>query len=144
MRDIRALKSEADYDWALAEIERYFDREPKPGTPEAERFDVLADLIEAYEARHWAIPAPDPVAALVHKMEEAGLKRADLGKLLGSRSRATEVLDRRRPLTLDMVRKLNAEWRIPAEILIQDYRLSKPAQKARKRTTSSARRRRTA
>lgn len=141
MRDIRALKSEADYDWALAEIERYFDREPEPGTPEAERFEVLADLIEAYEARHWAISSPDPIAALIHKMEEAGLKRADLGKLLGSRSRATEVLDRRRPLTLDMVRKLYAEWRIPAEILIQDYRLSKPT---RTKKRASVRKRKTA
>jgi HTH-type transcriptional regulator/antitoxin HigA len=121
--DIRPIRNEDDYNWALSEIEAYFDHEPPRGTPEADRFDVLADLIEAYEARHWPIEAPDPVEAIRYRMELGGLQAKDLAEVLGSKSRASEILNRKRPITLDMARKLHDAWGIPAEILIRPYRL---------------------
>ena len=117
--DIRPLRTEADYDWALAEIERYFAREPAAGSPEADRFDVLAALIAEYEQRHWPIDPPDPVAAIRARMEQAGYTQADLARLLGSRSRASEILAGRRGLTMEQARRLHEAWHIPAEALIQ-------------------------
>lgn len=122
--DIRAIRDEADYDWALSEIEQYFDEEPARGSPEADRFDVLATLIAAYEAGRWNIEAPDPVAAIQSTMELQGRKQSDLAKLFGSRSRASEVLNRQRPLTLGMINKLRTEWHMPAEILVRPYGLT--------------------
>jgi len=123
MKNIRAIRTEADYDWALAEIERYFLKEPELGTPAAERFDVLAALIDAYEAKHWPIEPADPIEAIRYKMEVAGLKQADLAELLGSASRASEILNRRRALTTEMVFKISSQWRIPAESLVRPYHL---------------------
>ena len=117
--DIRSIKTEADYDWALLEVAQYFECEPAPGTPEAERFDVLSTLIEAYEGKHWHIEAPDPVAAIVEVMERQNLKQADLGRLLGSRSRASEILARKRPLTMKQAWTLHEQWHIPAEVLLR-------------------------
>lgn len=125
MDNIRPLRTEADYDWALQEIETYFDHQPEPGTSEADRFDVLADLIEAYEVRYWPIEPADPVDAILFKMETAGLTQADLGRVLGSRARASEVLKRKRPLTLTMIHRLHEEWRIPADALIRPYHLER-------------------
>jgi len=122
MRNIRPLRNEADYDWALAEIERYFDKEPKRGTAEADRFDVLAMLIESYESQRWPIGLPDPVDAIRWRMEQDGLTQGDLAKLLGSRSRASEILNRKRVLTLEQAYRLHREWQIPAEVLLQPYR----------------------
>ena len=125
--DIRPIKTEADYDWALAEIERYFDAEPEPGTPESQRFDVLASLIEHYEGRVWPIDLPDPVEAIRHRMEQGGLTQADLALVLGSRPRASEVLSRRRALTKEQAFKLHQAWHIPAEVLIQPYHVEAEA-----------------
>ena len=122
--DIRPLRSEADYDAALSDIERYFETEPPPGTPEADRFDLLALVIADYEAKHWPIDPPDPVEAIKHRMDQAGYRQRDLALLLGSRSRASEILSRKRALTLDMAWKLNREWGIPAEALLQPYALN--------------------
>jgi len=119
--DIRPIKTEADYDWALAEIAPYFADEPELGSPDADRFDVLAALIQAYEAKHWPIEPPDPVSAIQYRMEQAQLRQADLAHLLGSRSRASELLNRKRALTLEQAYKLYREWHIPAEVLIQPY-----------------------
>ncbi len=119
MRNIRPIRNEADYDWALKEIERYFEREPKRGTPEADRFDVLAMLISAYEAKRWPIDAPDPVEAIRSYMEMAGRRQADLAALIGSKSRASEIMNRKRPLTMEQAHKLHREWHIPAEVLLQ-------------------------
>jgi HTH-type transcriptional regulator/antitoxin HigA len=105
--DIRPLRSEANYDWALAEIEPYFEQEQAPGSSAADRFDVLAALIAEYEARHWPIEPPDPVAAIRERMEQAGYTQADLARLLGSRSRASEILARRRGLTMEQARRLH-------------------------------------
>jgi HTH-type transcriptional regulator/antitoxin HigA len=115
---IRPLRSEADYDAALAEIERYFDSEPKPGTPEADHFDLLALVIEDYERKRWPIEPPNAIDAIRYRMETAGYTQADLGRLLGSRQRASDVLNRKRALTMRMAWRLHREWGISAEALI--------------------------
>ena len=118
-KSIRPLRSETDYDAALTEIERYFDKEPKPGTPAADHFDLLALVIEDYERKHWSIDPPGPVEAIRYRMETGGLSQADLGRLLGSRQRASDILSRRRRLTMQMAWKLHHEWDIPAEALLK-------------------------
>ena len=115
---IRPIRSEADYDTALEEIERYFENEPEPGTPEADRFDLLALTIEDYECNRWPIEPPDTVDAIRYRMETGGYTQADLGRLLGSRQRASDILTRKRPITMRMAWKLHREWDIPAEALI--------------------------
>jgi HTH-type transcriptional regulator/antitoxin HigA len=117
-KTIRPLRSEADYDAALEEIERYFEHEPKPGTPEADRFDLLALIIEDYERKRWPIDPPGPIDAIRYRMETRGYTQGDLGRLLGSRQRASDILTGKRPLTMKMVWKLHREWDIPAEALI--------------------------
>ena len=114
---IRPIRSEADYDAALVEIERYFDKEPKPGTPEADRFDLLALIIADYERKRWPIDPPDTIDAIRYRMETGGYTQADLGRLLGSRQRASDILTRKRVLTMRMAWKLHREWNIPAEAL---------------------------
>jgi HTH-type transcriptional regulator/antitoxin HigA len=120
---IRPLHSEADYDAALEEIERYFENEPKPGTPEADRFDLLALIIEDYERKRWPIEPPDTIDAIRYRMEIGGYTQADLGRLLGSRQRASDILTRKRPLTMRMAWKLHRERGIPAEALIAPPRM---------------------
>jgi HTH-type transcriptional regulator / antitoxin HigA len=115
---IRPLRSEADYDAALQEIERYFENEPKPGTEEADCFDLLALVIEDYERKRWPIEPPDTIDAIRYRMETTGYTQADLGRLLGSRQRASDILTRKRTLTMNMAWKLHREWGIPAEALI--------------------------
>jgi len=119
----RPIRTEQEYEAALAEIGKYFAAEPKKGTLEADRFDLLALLIEAYEEQHHPIGPPHPVEMIRHRMRTAGYTQADLAVLLGSRARASEVLARRRRLTLPMIWKLSRAWRIPAEALIEPYRL---------------------
>lgn len=115
---IRPLRSEADYDAALEEIERYFENEPKPGTLEADRFDLLALVIDDYEWKRWPIDPPEMIDAIRYRMETGGYTQADLGRLLGSRQRASDILTGKRPLTMSMAWKLHREWGIPAEALI--------------------------
>ncbi len=115
---IRPLRSEADYEAALEEIEEYFESEPKPGTPEADRFDLLALVIEDYEKKRWPIEPPDTIDAIRYGMEIGGHSQADLGRLLGSRQRAFDILNRKRRLTMKMAWKLHRDWGIPAEALI--------------------------
>jgi HTH-type transcriptional regulator/antitoxin HigA len=117
--DVRPLNTDADYRWALKEIEAYFDHEPARGTAAAARFDVLATLIEAYEAKEWPIDAPDAVAAIRHVMEERALKQSDLATLLGSKSRASEIMNGKRQLTMEQAWKLYRNWRIPADVLLK-------------------------
>ncbi len=117
--DIRPIRTKADYRAALKDVERPWDAEP--GTRNGDRVDVLVTLIEAYEARHHAIPAPDPIAAIAFMMEQKGLTRRDLEAAIGSRGRVSEVLTRKRPLTLPMVRELSVLLDIPAEILVRPY-----------------------
>ncbi len=117
--DIRPIRTKANYRAALKEVERLWDAEP--GTAAGDRVEVLVTLIEAYEARHFPIPAPDPIAAITFMMEQKGLGRHDLEPAIGSRGRVSEVLTRRRPLTLPMVRKLSALLDIPIAVLAQPY-----------------------
>lgn len=116
--DIRPIKTARDYDAALAAIGELMDAEP--GTPDGDRLDVLATLVNAYEARHFPIEAPDPLAAIRFRMEQLGLTRKDLEPLIGTRGRVSEVLSGKRRLSLDMIRRLHAELNIPASVLIQD------------------------
>jgi HTH-type transcriptional regulator / antitoxin HigA len=117
-KPIRPLRTHAEYDAALAEITRYFEKEPKRGTPAADRFDLLALVIEDYERKHWPIDPPDPVEAIRYRMETGGFSQTDLGRLLGSRQRASDVLSRKRALTMQMAWRLNRDWGIPAEALL--------------------------
>jgi HTH-type transcriptional regulator / antitoxin HigA len=124
MMDVRALHTDADYEWALKEIERYFDNPPEPGTPDADRFDVLSALIEKYEDSEYEIPAADPIDVLHFAMDNMGRSQADLGRIVGS-PRASEILHRKRRLTLDMIRAISAEWKLPIETLTGAYELAK-------------------
>lgn len=119
----RPIRTDAEYKAALAEIERFFADEPRKGTPDADRFDLLTLLIETYEEQHHPIGPPHPVEMIRHRMRTAGYTQADLATLLGSRARASEVLQKKRRLTLEMMRKLAREWKIPAETLLEPYRL---------------------
>lgn len=124
MDNIRPIRNDEDLEWAIAEVARYFEHEPEPGSADAERFDVLSTLIEAYEDKHYPIEAPDPVSAIVSHMEMRGLKQRDLAAVLGSASRASEIVNRKRMLNVDMIQRLNAQWKIPAETLVQPYHLA--------------------
>jgi HTH-type transcriptional regulator / antitoxin HigA len=128
--EIRPIKTEADYQAALAEIDRLFDA--APNTPAGERLDVLATLVEAYEEQHYSLPAPDPIEATTYHMESHGLSRRDLEPYLGSRARVAEVLNRKRPLSLEMIRRLHTGLGIAADILIQPYALGAPAPNPRR------------
>jgi HTH-type transcriptional regulator / antitoxin HigA len=117
--EIKPIRTQRDYKAALAEIERVF--EAKPGTPDGDRLEILATLVEAYEERHHPIPPSDPVDAILYFMESRGLSRKDLEPYLGSRAKVSEVLNRKRPLSIDMIRRLHAGLGIPAEVLIRPY-----------------------
>jgi len=110
---------------ALAEIETLMRAEP--GTPEGNWLDVLATLVEAWEARHMPIEVPDPIAAILFMMEQKGLQRRDLEPAIGSRARVAEILNRRRALTLPMIRALSRLLDLPADVLVQDYALKHAA-----------------
>ena len=114
--DIKPVRTSKDHRAALAEVERLW--EAKPGTSEHDRLDVLVTLIEVYEAKHHSIPPPDPVEAILFRLDQLDLDRRDLERLIGSRARVSEVLGRRRGLSLSMIRRLHSELGIPAEILI--------------------------
>lgn len=117
--DIRPIRTEADYRAAMREISAFFDNEPEPGTPEGDRFDILLTLAEAYEARHFPVDLPDPVEAIKFRMEQGGLTPKDLEPMIGRMNRVYEILNRKRPLTLAMIRKLHEGLGIPAESLIK-------------------------
>ena len=134
----RPIRTEAEYKAALAEIEKFFDDEPKKGTTEADRFDLLALLIEAYEEQRHPIGPPHPVEMIRHRMRTAGYTQADLADLLGSRERASDVLQKKRRLTLPMIWKLSREWKLPAETLIAPYALS--GKRPRHRSAKTAKR----
>ena len=123
--EIKPIKSDADYEAALEEIERLLDS--RPGTAEADRLEVMATLVEAYETKHHALPLPDPIEAILYHMESRGLSRRDLEPYIGTRARVSEILNRRRPLTMEMVRNLHEGLGIPAEVLIQPYGLKEAA-----------------
>jgi len=133
--DIKPIKTEKDYDAALKEIEKLFDAEP--GTEEGDRLEILSTLVEAYEDEHYDIPAPDPIEAIKYFMESRGLTRADLESYIGSRARVSEVLNRKRPLTLSMIQKLHIGLGIPAETLVKPYKIA-ASRKSSHRTSIAA------
>jgi HTH-type transcriptional regulator/antitoxin HigA len=120
--EVRPIKTEEDYRAALAEIERLWNAEAN--SPEEDRLDVLVTLVEAYEARHHPVAPPDPIEALRYYIESRGITRRDLEESIGGRGRVAEVLGRKRPLTLAMIRRLHGRLGIPAHVLIQPYPLS--------------------
>jgi HTH-type transcriptional regulator/antitoxin HigA len=115
--DIAPIRNNRDYRRALREIEGLM--EARRGTPEGDRLDVLVTLVEAWEARHYPLDLPDPVAAIRYHMEQQGLTPRDLVPFIGSRHRVYEILNRKRPLTLRMVWRLHKGLGIPAESLIK-------------------------
>jgi len=119
--NIYPIKTETDYQAALAEIEALFNAEPS--TPRGDRLEILTTLVGAYEEQHYALPAPDPVAALVYHMESRGLTRKNLEPYLGNRARVSEILNRKRALTLGMIRRLHGELGLSADVLLQPYAL---------------------
>ena len=134
--NLRPIKTEDDYRAALAEIEGIFQAEP--GTPDGDRLDILTLMVEAYEEQHYPIPPPSPLDALEYHLESRGLTRRDLEPYLGSRARVTEVMNRRRALTIDMIRRLHQGLGISAEVLIQPYPLVKSPASRTRRTTAIA------
>jgi len=117
MPRIGPINTDADHSAALAEIDRLMDA--AAGTARGDRLDVLVTLVEAYEARRWAIDPPDPIDAIKLRMEQRGLTRADLAEILGSSGRVSEILNRKRPLSVAMMRRLRRELDIPAETLLR-------------------------
>ncbi|OFW35629.1 MAG: DNA-binding protein [Acidobacteria bacterium RIFCSPLOWO2_12_FULL_67_14] len=116
---IRPIKTKVDHRAALKEIERLMDA--RPGTPDGDRLEILTTLVDHYESRHEPIDPPDPIDALLYHMESRGLARRDLAPYLGSRARVAEVLNRRRALTIEMIRKLHEGLGISADVLIRPY-----------------------
>lgn len=123
--ELKPIRTKADYRRALAEVERLWGR--KNGTPEGDRLDVLATLIDAYETEHYPMDPPDPIAAIRFRMERQGLSRKDLEPIIGTRTRVAEVLNRKRSLSIGMIRRLHDRLGISAEILIRPSRKTKAA-----------------
>jgi HTH-type transcriptional regulator / antitoxin HigA len=119
--DIKPIKTEQDYQNALAEIDRLFDADP--GTPEGDRVEVLVTLVEAYEKEYYALPLPDPIDAIEFHLERLGLTRHELEPLIGTRARVSEILNRRRPLTMRMIRNIHDGLGISYEVLMQRHPL---------------------
>ena len=118
--EIHTIKTEEDYEKALSVIDMLLSA--SSGSEEAERLELVSILVEDYENKHYKIDTPDPIEAVKQRAEQLGLTRKDLEKSIGSRSRVSEVLNGKRTLTLAMIRKLNRNLNIPAEVLIQDFK----------------------
>jgi HTH-type transcriptional regulator/antitoxin HigA len=123
--ELKPIRTQADYEKALAEVDRLWGA--RNGTSEGDRLDVLATLIDAYESEHYPIDPPDPVEAIRFRMEQQGLSRKDLEPLIGTRTRVAEVLNRKRSLSIGMIRRLHDRLGISAEVLIRPSRKEKAA-----------------
>ena len=121
--DIHPIKTEADYQAALVEIQSLFAA--APNTPQGDKLEVLATLVEVYEEKHFLIPAPDPIEAVRYFMDSRGLTRKDLEPYIGNRARVSEVLNRKRPLTLRMIQRLHNTLGVPADMLLKPYQVSR-------------------
>lgn len=117
--EIKAIKTEQDYDQALKRMEELFHAEID--TPEGDEAEVLSILIEKYEEEHFPIGMPDPIEAIRFRMEQLNMKQKDLAEVMGFSSRVSEILNKKRKLNLSMIRKLNETLDIPTEVLIQEY-----------------------
>lgn len=122
---LRPIRTKREYQAALKEVEALWDA--RQGTADADRLEVLALLVEAYERKHFPVEAPDPIDLLLHVMDARGLTRKDLERYIGSRARVAEVLNRVRPLTLEMIRRLASGLKLPADVLIRGYDVKKAA-----------------
>ena len=129
--EIKPIKTAVDYEAALKEIERLMGADVEPDTPEGDRLEVLVTLVEAYEAKHYAIGLPDPIEAIKIRMDDLELTRKDLEPLIGTRGRVSEILNRKRLLTMPMIRKLHEGLHIPLEVLTQPYDVQDPTHEAR-------------
>ena len=118
--EVKPIRSEADYEAAMEQLAKLWGA--AGGTPDGDRLDVLATLIDAYEANHHAMDPPDPVEAIKFRMEQQGMTRRDLEDIIGTRTRIAEVFNRKRGLSIDMIRRLHDRLGIPAEILIRPSR----------------------
>ncbi len=118
--DIRPIHTDADYRAALKIASAYFDNEPEPDTEDADRFEILITLIQAWESKHFPLEMPDPIEALKFRMEQSGLAIKDLEPMIGRPNRVYEVLNKKRPLTLAMIRRLHRGLGIPAEVLVAE------------------------
>lgn len=125
---MKPIKTEADHKAALREIERLWGAEE--GTPDGDRLDILATLVDAYEETHFPIDLPDPVEAIKFRLEQQGEDKKALVGVIGNRTRVYEILRRDRPLSLAMIRRLNARFHIPAEVLIRPVKIRKKRQAA--------------
>ena len=123
MRNLKPIKTRADYEVAVTEMKRLWGA--KSGTPDGDRLDILATLVDTYEARHFPMDPPDPIEAIKFRMEQQGLTRKDLEEILGTRTRVAEVLNRRRGLSINMIRRLHEKLGISAEVLIRPSRSRK-------------------
>jgi len=118
--NIKPIKNEEDYTRALSYIETLMNAEPN--TPQMDELEVLTTLVEAYEEQHYKIDAPDPIEAIKFRMEQEGLKQKDLISIVGSKSRVSEILNKKRKLTIEMIRNLHDQLHIPIESLFLDYK----------------------
>ncbi|MGY5848765.1 helix-turn-helix domain-containing protein [Salegentibacter sp. HM20] len=116
---IKPIRNEEDYQNALQRLDEIFDA--KRGTEEGDELEILAILVDNYENEHFPIGMPDPIEAIKFRMEQMGMKQKDLAEVFGFKSRVSEILNRKRKLTLEMVRKLHTTLHIPTEVLVQDY-----------------------
>jgi HTH-type transcriptional regulator/antitoxin HigA len=126
--DIRPIRTDEDHRAALAEIEACWDA--PEGTEAADKLDVLVALVDSYEARRWPIETDerfDPIDVLQYAIDELGHSQAELAEVVGSRSRASEILSRRRALTVEMIHKISEAWKIPADLLVRPYRVGEAA-----------------
>jgi HTH-type transcriptional regulator / antitoxin HigA len=120
--DLKPIKTDSDYKAALNRLELIFDA--RIGTPDSDEADILAIMIDDYENRHFPIEAPDPIEAIKIRMEEMQLKQVDLVNVIGGKGRVSEILNRKRKLTIEMIRKLTEKLNLSAELLIKDYQLT--------------------
>ncbi|MCJ2017454.1 MULTISPECIES: XRE family transcriptional regulator [unclassified Methylobacterium] len=127
VENVRPIRTPADHRWALAEVDRYFTQEPAVGTPDGDRFEVLLTLIAAYEDQNFPIAAADPVEILHFAITDMGRSQSELAHLLGSRARASEILNRKRALSLGQIRAISAAWNLPIALLAAPYRLEDDA-----------------
>ncbi|PRX50685.1 helix-turn-helix domain-containing protein [Salegentibacter salegens] len=117
--NIAPIRNEKDYQKALDRLEVIFDA--KKGTEQGDELEILSILIDRYENENFPIGMPDPIEAIKFRMEQMGMKQKDLAEIVGFKSRVSEVLNKKRKLTLNMIRKLNTTLHIPTEVLVQDY-----------------------
>ena len=118
-KEMKIIKTESEYKKALTKLEKLFNA--KPNTPKGDELELLSLLIEKYEQEKYPIDMPDPIEAIKFRMEQMGYTQNDLAKIIGLKSRASEILNRKRPLTLEMIRNLHEKMNIPTEVLIRAY-----------------------